>query len=217
MKSLSSLSERIGETVSPILPDDGFQVSPNFTLDKRAIRCLLDANARIDVRMRMLVSREGRLFVANNGIAEMFDAGSCLNVTNGVIGVSQAGYEKDLQRLYDVRDNDVSTLVLPCHSGQGHLLIRAAAMNETVVCLCLHHATEVTVSQLPDLHEVFGLTNAEANIVRDLFSGHTPQDIAVSHSNSVHTIRAHIRRCYDKLGISSREELWSKLNAYRLF
>lgn len=108
------------------------------------------------------------------------------------------------------------SLVLPCHKGDGHLLIRASTMNDTIVCLSLHHATEVTASELPDLTDVFGLTNAEADIVHDLFSGHTPQQIAASHNNSIHTIRAHIRRCYDKLGISSREKLWSKLNAYRL-
>jgi len=70
--------------------------------------------------------------------------------------------------------------------------------------------------ELPDLEEVFHLTKAEAAIVYDLFRGQTPQQIAEDHRNSIHTVRAHIRRCYDKLAITCREELWRKLNAYRL-
>ena len=82
--------------------------------------------------------------------------------------------------------------------------------------MSLQPATEMVEPELANLKEVFGLTTAEASIVYDLFLGHTPQQISEAHDNSIHTIRAHIRRCYDKLGITCREELWRKLNAYRL-
>jgi DNA-binding CsgD family transcriptional regulator len=32
----------------------------------------------------------------------------------------------------------------------------------------------------------------------------------------VHTVRAHLRHCYDKLGVSYREALWQRLAPYRL-
>ena len=80
----------------------------------------------------------------------------------------------------------------------------------------LQAATADHMANLPDLCEAFGFTRSEAQIVRDLFSGMTPQAIAEEQGISIHTVRAHVRRCYDKLQITSREELWHRLSAYQI-
>ncbi|WP_114521845.1 LuxR C-terminal-related transcriptional regulator [Altererythrobacter sp. ZODW24] len=184
---------------------------------KENLSSLFDALTTLDRRKRMLVGRDGTYIVGCKGVTEVLELGSCLRLTNGTVSVAQSKYDYGLKMLLSVRAPDVQTLTLPCERGHGHLLMRATSLNETVVCMSLHHASEVAEPELPDLGEVFHLTKTEALIVHDLFMGHTPQMIADDHDNSVHTIRAHIRRCYDKLGITCREELWSRLNAYRLY
>lgn len=177
---------------------------------------LLDSLGAMDKRARLLLSRNARLLVACSGMAEIFDAGSCLQLKNGSISTAQPEFGARFSKLLLVGTSDVMTLALPCRLTDGHLLIRATAVCDDVVCLSLQKATEMIQPELPDLMDVFHLTETEAGIVNDLFMGRAPQQIAEDHDNSIHTIRAHIRRCYDKLGISSREQLWHKLNAYRL-
>jgi DNA-binding CsgD family transcriptional regulator/PAS domain-containing protein len=60
----------------------------------------------------------------------------------------------------------------------------------------------------PDLlREWFGLTEAEALIVRELADGASPQDIAGTLNLSWHTVRTQQRAIYQKLGVSSQSQL----------
>lgn len=63
-----------------------------------------------------------------------------------------------------------------------------------------------------DLGRVFGLTPAEAAIVRGLVSGRGAEQLAVDHGVGLETVRTHIRRVYDKLGVSSREQLYAAVS-----
>lgn len=57
------------------------------------------------------------------------------------------------------------------------------------------------------LKELFGLTEAEALVVRELTNGHTPQEISSSLNISWHTVRTQQRAVYEKLGVSSQAQL----------
>jgi DNA-binding CsgD family transcriptional regulator len=61
------------------------------------------------------------------------------------------------------------------------------------------------------LQALFALTPSEAQIVVDLMQGLAPQTIAQNRRNSIHTIRAHIRQCHQKIGVNNREELLSRI------
>ena len=193
------------------------QTGHQLLIAKKDISVLFDAFARLDQRMRMLLRRDGKLVVSCTRIGDMLDLGSCLRLVKGKVGVADLKFKTGFQDLLSVKSPGVMTLALPCTKNGGHILIRATSTHDLIVCVSLRHANESEEPELPDLEKVFHLTKTEAMIVKDLFSGHTPQMIADDHNNSVHTVRAHIRRCYDKLEITCREELWSKLNAYRLY
>lgn len=190
--------------------EDGVPAAPTDLFGLLEGFCLLDGRAR------MVLRRDGRYLAGSTGVDDIFRQGTCLHMRDGVVRVSMPEYSDELQKLLAVKAPEVRTLALPCWMSDGHLLIRSTSISRSAVCFSLQRATQMIEPQLPDLQIVFGLTNAEARIVDDLFLGYTPQQIAQSHDNSIHTIRAHIRRCYDKLGITCREELWRKLNAYRL-
>lgn len=185
-------------------------------VDQEGLSDLLEGFCMLDGRARMLVRRDGSYLAGSLGIAEVFTLGTCLHLRNGILHVSQSDHSESLLELLDVNAPEVRTLALRCHKIDGHLIIRATSLSSDVVCMSLQRASEMMEPALADLEEVFNLTKAEAVIVYDLFRGYTPQQIAEAHENSIHTVRAHIRRCYDKLAITCREELWRKLNAYRL-
>jgi DNA-binding CsgD family transcriptional regulator len=67
-----------------------------------------------------------------------------------------------------------------------------------------------------DFAPYFSLTRSEAAIVRMLISGRTPTQVAAELNSSIETVRTHIRRTYNKLGISSREQLFSLVAPFRI-
>lgn len=67
-----------------------------------------------------------------------------------------------------------------------------------------------------DFAPYFDLTRSEAVITRRLTGGQTPSTVAAELGVSIETVRTHIRRIYNKLGISSREELFATIAAFRI-
>lgn len=180
-----------------------------------AVESLLNCFARIDGRSRLILQRDAKFVAASSGVGEIIASGNCLVCERGYISAARRSHRDAFLRLLDV-DDEVQTCAIPDPGTQGHLLLRASSYDETHVCLTLHGAADLVEAKLPSLVEVFGLTPAEASIAESLYRGQTPHEIAGVYENSVHTIRAHIRRCYEKLGVTCREEFWHKLNAYRL-
>lgn len=62
----------------------------------------------------------------------------------------------------------------------------------------------------------FDLTRSEAAIAKRLVEGQTPTVVAEELGLSIETVRTHIRRTYNKLGISCREQLFSAIVPFRL-
>jgi DNA-binding CsgD family transcriptional regulator len=65
------------------------------------------------------------------------------------------------------------------------------------------------------LSRTFGLTPREIEVVHLLASGAGNGDIADILGISVATVKTHVRRCFDKLGVKSRFALLSFLSAFR--
>lgn len=69
---------------------------------------------------------------------------------------------------------------------------------------------------LPDVGALFGLTPSETRILEGIVDGRRADDLAESLGVSIETVRTHIRRFYNKLGVSSREQMIAKVSAYRV-
>jgi len=67
-----------------------------------------------------------------------------------------------------------------------------------------------------DFGKVFGLTRSEVQIVKRVIGGEKAQSIASEQGITLDTVRTHIRRVYGKLGVSSREELFSMISPFRV-
>lgn len=111
----------------------------------------------------------------------------------------------------------LKTLALPLQSGVGHLLLRGYRVPGTDVHCCeLAIDHEECAPVLADFDAVFRLTKSEARIAVALFGGHSVSDVAKAHNVSIDTVRSHVRHIYNKLGTTTREQFFRRLQPFRV-
>ncbi|MEZ5748609.1 MAG: helix-turn-helix transcriptional regulator [Caenibius sp.] len=172
--------------------------------------------SRLDGKPRLIIKRDGSLVACSEDVPGLVRQHECFRLHQGRIMVIEERGRALFARLAENPDSPAATMLLRRADGEGHWIVRVVGSGHDMLFVTLQAATADHMANLPDLCEAFGFTRSEAQIVRDLFSGMTPQAIAEEQGISIHTVRAHVRRCYDKLQITSREELWHRLSAYQI-
>ena len=61
------------------------------------------------------------------------------------------------------------------------------------------------------LQLAYGLTQQEANVALRIAAGCSPEDICGEFGLSIHTVRTHLKRCYDKVGVQGQTELAARI------
>lgn len=176
---------------------------------------LINAWARLDHHVGMLVDRKGKLISCSENTHQALTAGGCLILSRGIVSPLNANLSGDFENLLSVENGQMRILLFPAVPDKQWLL-RATAINDHFLCLILKDLSEEERVHLADVSAAFGLTKTEAHICEDLYNGLSPQKIAQGRNISIHTVRAHMRRCYDKIRVTSREELWHILNKYQV-
>jgi DNA-binding CsgD family transcriptional regulator len=109
---------------------------------------------------------------------------------------------------------------VPAADSGGHLILcaRLLGLDEThsIFGLTLRRTDEFTREQPMGVAEAFKLTAAEAKVLQSLCQGDTAQEAAQRTGVSVETIRTHIRRIYQKVGVNSREALLTKVRPFMM-
>jgi len=127
---------------------------------------------------------------------------------------------RKLEELVQVKQGEVRSGCIRNRHRDGHVVLRAALLTEMagmqLVGITFRDADSDFQPVWVDLGSVFGLTSAETRTVEMLLGGASPEAIGEAQDVSINTIRSHISHVYEKLQISSREELWRKLAPYRL-
>lgn len=177
---------------------------------------LLSCWQAIDGRGRLIVSRDGKLLASSEGASRLFVQSDALVRTGNFSLTCAAMSARQRKKLLGAKVGVVETVALSKQSGDGHYVISAVGITTAAVAIAIREADENFVTVFADLEEVFGLTPCEVLVVVRLMRGYCAQRIAGDLDVSVHTVRAHLRHCYDKIGVSSREGLWQRLAPYRL-
>ena len=181
-----------------------------------ALRMMLSCLEQMDGRVRLAVRRDGDVLFAGQGLDAWLERSHCLIALGGKLSASGAASQAKIENLLEAGIGEIRTAVLPRSANEGHCIIRSAGLCTDVVAITLQLASESFEPKLADLEAAFGLTPAELHVVDMLQHGFAANEIGERLGISVHTVRAHLRHCYDKLGVSSREELWQRLAPYRL-
>lgn len=184
----------------------------DLSLSDEALNCW----SQIDGKARMILDRDGHLLACSEGARQIIESCDCVRIERGVIVAAQERFRKSFDDLLTTGKGRVGSLLVPCSDGDGHWIVRAAESGDGHIFVTLQCANRQYSAQLADLEAAFGLTPCEARVVEGLYHGRSPQEIADEQEISIHTVRAHIRRCYDKMHISCREQLWHRLGAYQI-
>lgn len=178
---------------------------------------LLDCLAQLDGRIRLIVDRDGRIVARPRRAAALLSrvlgAGPVTSVARGDERRRNAGPRALAERLLKVRGEETEIVLLGREDGGSPVVARACAIDDRHVCILFIVPGAERSGRIDELASLFGLTTCEAQIVLDLFQGKSPQAIAAGRGNSIHTIRAHIRQCHQKIGANTREEMLSRIAA----
>lgn len=172
--------------------------------------------SKMDGRPRLIIRRNGALVACSDSARRILRNSDCLKLKRGRIEVAHDRDGSKFTQILSATASEATTVLLRNGDQQEHLIVRSIYLEADFVCISLQKASSDHYVRLPDLGVAFRLTQSEARIVEDLYNGMSPQEIAEQNDISIHTVRAHLRRCYDKLNITSREQLWHRLSAYQM-
>jgi len=178
------------------------------------IESLLDCLSRLDGKARVIVDRCGNVQATSRNSPYLAAAGDWYREKMLWPDAQGGVCAGTISRLLAVRGEQTEIAVIESSAGSPPLLLRAAAVDDDYVCLVIANPGQNGLPRIADLQKLFGLTECEARIVADLMKGSAPQAIAQQRSNSIHTIRAHIRQCHQKIGVKTKEEMFSRITSF---
>lgn len=187
----------------------------NATAITPLLEATLDAWFRLDGRARIILHRDGAIAASIYGLEQLIEQIDCVQMAHGRLRIETHDAAISLRHLLRVSGDETATMLVRCRRQDKHCIFRATAIADDLVCIAFNCTGPRALPRLADLRTAFGLTDSEANVVELLLEGLGVPHVAAHQGISPHTVRAHIRRIYDKLGVSTREELWQTLIVYR--
>lgn len=199
-----------GAVISPAEPSSAF-FDPALAVAwlETAPRALAFVDAELtliwmNAAARVLLSRSRALHRRANGLAA--EDAEDLERLKALVADCARGGPADVERIDTFGRVD----------GADRLLVRARVLTgpAALVGLVLEPMAGRRPPPLPDLHRTHGVTPAEQAVVEVLLQGFSSQEIADRLNLSVFTVRTHLKHAYDKLGVTSKEQLFVALFAY---
>lgn len=173
---------------------------------------MLDCLARLDGKVRVIVDRCGTVKACSANTLETEGSDASRTAKSPQFDGEGPAARRTVARLLAVRGEDTEIAVMAFAPGGQTVLVRAAAVDADHVYLVLATPGQCGSPRISELQKLFGLTACEAGIAKELMEGCAPQAIAARRRNSIHTIRAHIRQCHQKIGARNREEFFSRIS-----
>jgi DNA-binding CsgD family transcriptional regulator len=176
--------------------------------------------ADLEARPRAIIRADLSIVYQNAASAAFLAQRLELSQHNGCLKPFETVLEDKLRAHVANTDHRVSSWCMPRPNGIGHVLLQAQRIStnprKPVFGVVYDRCQPECAISFFDFREAFGLTRAENEVVLLLLSGFVADRIADSLSVSLDTVRSHIRAAYQKIDVSSREELFRRLHLYRL-
>ena len=183
---------------------------------EQILKNVLDGLEQVDERPRFVIDRTGRLIVQSPRTIEALMCIDAIMLRDGKIVAHGTTAQESIDKMLRLQPQSISTIMRKSARTAGHCILRGVGLCEHTVLVTVHCAHPHTKSEIADLSEAFSLTPSEVHVVELLLAGHSPAKIAPRLGVALNTVRSHLRHCYDKMGVSSREELWRTVSPYRL-
>jgi DNA-binding CsgD family transcriptional regulator len=174
----------------------------------------------LDGRARLVIDEERTVLAADQNAKAALRAAQGLRLCNRQVEPSDNAYLAAFEEFIGDSRAGMQVFYLPRKDGDGHFILQAVKIAErqakSVFAVAIRSTDSGFKPRWADLTRVFNLTPAEDHVVKLLLGGLSAEQIAERNCLSIDTIRTHVRHAYDKLYVSSREQLWYRLAPYRL-
>lgn len=191
----------------------GPTVGPKKRFDFGAVTSAWDI---IDGQGRFLLQRDGTILVAGQTARSLVDQMDCLAIRDRTKLIGCGPSACTFAQLLHVPSHQTQTVILPDQRSGGHAIVTSVGVCRNSVGVAVRLASDSYKAKYADFAKAFALTPCEVHVIEMQMCGATPQEVSRELGVSIHTVRTHIRHCYDKLGVSNREELWQKLSPFRI-
>lgn len=134
-----------------------------------------------------------------------------LELREGALCTTRPQHQAELEAFVQSSGAGLSTLCLPRSGWKGHVLLRAQRLRwdeRAAYGVSFVGTGEDYVHRYADLDVAFGLTPAENKVLLSLLDGHDVEQLALRLQVSVETVRSHVRKIYQKIGVKNREALF---------
>lgn len=172
----------------------------------------------IDSQARVIVNGARAILWSNVAAGVLLADRQGIEIRGGFLHPTDATNEDALRAFLRSADSGSSSWCIERPKRDGWVLMRARRLGwpaSGVIGICFVVATDRSSARYEHLDTAFGLTKAEHRVVLDLLDGNDAETLAGRHGVSVETTRTHIRSIYQKIGVSSRERLFARLQPFR--
>ncbi|GAA0728901.1 helix-turn-helix transcriptional regulator [Sphingomonas japonica] len=172
-----------------------------------------------DSRPRLIVAADLQVLWSNRPASQQLGDDAGVVLRDGALAFASATAQRDFTDFIEALGEELGTVSIPYPDRSAHLLFRGRRIGvdgRSAACLEFTRDTAGFMANYSDIDRVFSLTRAEHRIVVGLLNGRTASQLATDLLISVDTVRTHVRRIYSKVGVRSREEMFSRLRPYRI-
>jgi DNA-binding CsgD family transcriptional regulator len=173
-----------------------------------------------DPQSRIIIDDELNLVWANDAARELVGQGCELEVKDGFLQTRTKAVHDALVQFAIGCGRDIATFCLRCEDGKGHLLFRGREISrrsgQRWIGIIFFLSNGQNGTRYADLDQAFSLTPAEHRVLLHMIEGETADAVATRLGVSLETVRSHIRHLYGKLNVSSREELFARIQPFRI-
>ncbi len=178
-------------------------------------RCRLDQLLSSDTEGWLLVDPGLRIRRACPAAAKLLGAASVLHISEGRLVARHAALARRLASAAATAQAECAPQTLHCAAGWGRVirLVLAPAPDHLRMFhepLLLVRLQRLDAARLPDidaLRAVYGLTAAEARLVRELVAGHSMDDCAFLFAVSRNTLRNQLASVFGKMSCARQSEV----------
>ena len=166
---------------------------------------------------RMIVDDDLVVNWMNSAATEIVRQTNAIRIANAMLRISKREMDEPFAQFVRMSGDVISPFCIHVHYGE-HLLLTAQRVLGTspqhLTGLTLRRTTRRYLLYGDALETAFRLTSTERKVLESLFLGETADEVGGRLNMSVGTVRTHIRHIYNKVDVSSREAMFSKLVPY---
>ncbi|WP_374515219.1 helix-turn-helix transcriptional regulator [Brevundimonas sp.] len=159
------------------------------------------------------------LIVWRNGASRPFFNQHAISDGGGRIALPQRALQPVFDEFLDSVGEDPSSWVLAGSCLDDTLIFRCRKVVRSAAAIARMltiHCPARPCTVVPDIRALFGLTRSEMKVLHCLIDGMKADALAGRLNITIETARTHIRRVYNKMDVSSREQLLALTNRYRV-